>query len=162
MESECDENNSTMKRDSDPPDSLSPNEENIVKILVAISNQMMANTQDLQNQILRNHQDLQDQLTRNNLKLTAEIQRLNQDHEAFKQQSRAAFMSLQSSPLPTNFPQVSNPIPDPGSSVGGIPVSHSTGLSLTSPVLAQPSSTATMRLSVPSASLSNDAFQAQI
>jgi hypothetical protein len=162
MESECDENNSTMKRDSDPPDSLRPNEENIMKVLMAISNQMMANMQDLQNQILQNHQDLQDQLIQNDLKLTAEIQRLNQDHEAFKQQSRAALMSLQSSPLPTSFPQVSNPIPDPSSSVGGIPVSHSTGLSLTTPVSAQPSSTATMSSSVPSASLSNDAFQAQM
>ncbi len=64
------------------------------------------------------------------MKLTAEIQWLNQDYEAFKQQSQAALISLQSSPLPSNFPQVSNPIPDPSSLVGGIPVSHSTGLNL--------------------------------
>jgi hypothetical protein len=62
MESECDESMSTMKNDPDPPDSLCPSNENIMNVLMAISNQMMANTQDLQNQILRNHQDLQDQL----------------------------------------------------------------------------------------------------
>ncbi len=56
---------------------------------MAISNQMMANTQDLQNQIRLYTQDLQDQLTRNDLKVNVEIQRITQEHETFKQEIRA-------------------------------------------------------------------------
>jgi len=162
MESECDKKMSPMKKDPDPPDSLRPSEEKIMNVLMAISNQMMANTQDLQNQILRNHQDLQDQLIRNDLKLTAKINRLNQDHEAFKQQSRAALISLQSSPIPSSIPSVSNPISDPSSTVGGIPVSLSPGLSLSSPVSAPSSTAVPVTMSGSTTTPSNEVFQAQM
>jgi hypothetical protein len=138
MESECNEEGSTMKAEADPPDSSCSTENGIMKALMAISQQMMANTQDLQNQILQNHQDLQDQLIQQELKINTEIQRLTQDHETFKQQSRAALISLQSSPLPSHLPQVSIAIGSPSALVGGFPVCGHTSSSFTSPLQASP------------------------
>jgi hypothetical protein len=118
MESECNQDIFTMMVEPDPPDTLRPTEDNIMKVLVAISNQMMANTHDLQNQILHNHQDLQNQLMQTELKFSSEIQGLTQDHEAFKQQSRNALLSLQSSHLSVGVPQVTHPSLSISSTVG--------------------------------------------
>jgi len=160
MESECNENNNTMTVDPDPPDQSCSSEDGIMKVLMAISYQMMANTQDLHNQILRNHQALQDQLIKNDLKLPAEIQKLTQDHEAFKQQSRAALLSLQSSPLPSNLPSASTTTTSSSSAGGGFPLCVNPGLTSTSPIpVLSPHTSHTV---VTSVSASNDVFQAQM
>jgi hypothetical protein len=162
MESECNQNDSTMKAEPDPPDLSSPNDDKIMILLVAISNQMMANTQDLQNQILQNHQDLQEQLIQNDLKLTTKIQRLSPDHETFKQPSRAALISLQSAPIPPSVPQVSALMPITSSSTGGFPVDNNTGSSLNSPMSTPPQSAVNTMSSLPSAAVGNDMFQNQM
>jgi hypothetical protein len=162
MESECNQNDSTLKAEPDPPYLSSPNDDKIMNLLVVISNQMMANTQDLQNQILWNHQDLQEQLIQNDLKFTTEIQRLSQDYETFKQQSRAALISLQSTPLPPSVPQVSALRPITSSSTGGSPVDNNTGSSLHLPMSTPPQSTVNTMSSLPSATVGNDMFQNQM
>jgi len=52
MESECNKNHSAMKVDPDPHDVSGSSDHDIVQMLLAISNQMMANTQNLQDQLL--------------------------------------------------------------------------------------------------------------
>jgi hypothetical protein len=51
MELDCDESATTMKVNPDPPDSQTSPQDGIMKMLMAISSQMMANTKDLQDQI---------------------------------------------------------------------------------------------------------------
>jgi hypothetical protein len=162
MESECNQNDSTMKPEPDPPDLLSSKDDKIMNLLVAISNQMMANTQDLQNQILRNHRDLQEQLIQNDLKLTADIQRLSQDHETFKQQSRAALISLQNAPLPAQASHVSTTIPFSSSVVGSRSVGNSLGLSSDSPSFVPSLSIENTLLPQTSATVGPDLFQNQM
>jgi hypothetical protein len=86
MEAECNKSDAIMKVDPDPLDQLNTTQDDIMKLLMVISNQMMANMQDLQNRIRLNTQDLQDQLTRNDLKVNNEIQPITQEHEMFKQE----------------------------------------------------------------------------
>jgi len=58
MEAECDKSDATMKVNPDPPDHLNTTQDDIMKLHMAISNQMMASMQDLQNQIRLNTQDV--------------------------------------------------------------------------------------------------------
>jgi len=73
MESECNDQDKNMKIDPDPPDSQAMFQQDILKMLTAISSQMMAN-----------YQDLQDQLVCHDLKLSTELQRVTQENENFK------------------------------------------------------------------------------
>jgi len=73
MESECNVIDPAMKVDSDPPDIPDTSQDGIMKVLLAISSQMVANTQDLQDKITKNAHDLQDQLACNNLKLSGSM-----------------------------------------------------------------------------------------
>ena len=86
MESECNDNTLGMKADPDPPDGQDSSQEGIMKVLMAISPQMVVNTQDLQDRISKNTLDLQNQLDCHNSRLTQELQRLNQEHEVLKQE----------------------------------------------------------------------------
>jgi hypothetical protein len=52
MESECNKNHSAMKVDPDPHDVSGSSDHDIMQMLLAISNQMMVNTQNLQDQLL--------------------------------------------------------------------------------------------------------------
>jgi hypothetical protein len=81
---------------------VSSNDE-ILKILTAISSQMHAG-----------HQDLQSQLVSNNLHLQEELQRVREDNERFKQKIRAEISSSPSPPtvvLPPVIPNVSTSVP---------------------------------------------------
>jgi hypothetical protein len=107
IESKCDDN-ATMKIDPDPPDSQESTQDGIMKMLMAISSQMMANTQDLQDKITKNTLDLQDQLLQNDLKLTTEIQCIKQDHDAFKQEIRDELLHLHSGGPPSSNSLMNN------------------------------------------------------
>jgi hypothetical protein len=74
MESECNDNATGMKVDPDPPNFQDSSQDGIMKVLMAISSQMMVNTKDLHDKITKNALDLQHQLVRNDFKLTQEIQ----------------------------------------------------------------------------------------
>jgi hypothetical protein len=122
MESECNDDDNIMKTEPNPPDLPPTTQDDIMKVLMAISSQMMANTQDLQGQILCNAKELQDQLSRNESKLTEEIARLKQDHEIFKQELCREVHSHQQG-------QCSNPqIVSPMSSSPVLPISNSSVL----------------------------------
>jgi hypothetical protein len=108
MEVECDKSDAIMKVNHDPPDQVNTTQDDIMKLLMAIANQMMANMQDLQNQIHLNTQDLQDQLTRNDLKVNAEIQRITQERETFKQEIRAELIFMRNQRHSMSLPSVNN------------------------------------------------------
>jgi len=95
-----------------PPDSLTSPQDGIMKMLMAISSQMLANTKDLQDQITKYTLDLQTQLVQHNLKLTLklthEIQRINQEHAAFKQKIQNYLPCLQNSGVLSGSSLVNN------------------------------------------------------
>ena len=62
----------------------------ILKILTAISSQMVVGHQDLQNQLLSSNQTLQ-----------AELQKVREENEKFKQEMRAELSGISSSPTTT-------------------------------------------------------------
>ncbi len=68
------------------PPSFSPNDE-ILKMLTAISSQMVVGQQDLQNQLIHN-----------DLKLQTELQRVLEENEKFKQEIRAELQGNSSQP----------------------------------------------------------------
>jgi hypothetical protein len=112
MESKCDKSATTMKVDPDPPDSQTSPQDGIMKMLMAISSQMLANTKDLQDQITKYTLNLQTQLVQHNLKLTLklthEIQRINQEHAAFKQKIQNYLPCLQNSGVLSGSSLVNN------------------------------------------------------
>jgi hypothetical protein len=129
---------------------------------MAISNQMMANTQDLQNQIRLNTQDLQDQLTRNDLKVNVEIQRITQEHETFKQEIRAELISIRNQRHSMSLPSVNNAPICASSFVGDSNRSISSGPTF---ALAVSLPTTTGVNSIPYVSppaVGNDVFQTQM
>ena len=159
MESECNKTHSAMKVDPDPHDVSGSSDHDIVQMLLAISNQMMANTQNLQDQILRHHQELQDRIAQTDLKLSTEIQNLTQDYEMFKQQSRAALISLQSLPLPTSVPPMSTTVANSSSAVGVFPVGVNSSLPSSTSIPIPTTSTLPSVSSVPT---STDTSQVQM
>jgi hypothetical protein len=87
MESDCKEEVVSTA----PSFSVSSSNDEILKILTAISSQIIG------------HQDLQSQLVSNNLHLTEELKRVREEHEKFKQEIHAELSStssLPSTPLP--------------------------------------------------------------
>jgi hypothetical protein len=106
-------NLSIMKLDCGDPVSVldtSPgmsNQDDIVKLLTAISSQMM-----------QNYQDIQERLNNTELRLSQEINRLPQDHEDFKLETRSACQLITGvNPVPLNNVSVGNNV-----SSGNIPV----------------------------------------
>jgi hypothetical protein len=97
MESNCeDEVNSHV------PNSLASSSNNeILKILTAISSQMVVG-----------HQDLQNQLVSHNLHLKEELQKVREENKKFKQEIRAELSSTPSTPaLPSVIPTVPTSVP---------------------------------------------------
>jgi hypothetical protein len=107
MEPDCNENSLAMKAEPDPPDPSAAGQDELMKMLLAISSQMMVNTQNLQEQIVKNAKDVQDQLTQTDLKFQTEINHLNQEHELFKQEIQNELLSLSTNGTPTSVPTVS-------------------------------------------------------
>jgi len=99
MESDCKEEGiSTV-----PGSSLSSSNDEILKLLTAISSQMVVG-----------HQDLQNQLISNNHQLKEELQRVKEENEKFKQEIRAEIStssSVPTMPTPTVPPVVSTSVP---------------------------------------------------
>jgi hypothetical protein len=100
-----------------PSFSVSSSNDEILKILTAISSQMVVG-----------HQDLQSQLVSNNLHLTEELKRVREEHEKFKQKIHAELSStssLPSTPLPLAPSVTLPPLPtmtlsaSPGDSTNG-------------------------------------------
>jgi len=81
MEADC-------KEEQRVPSTSSSSNDEILKILTAISSQMVVGQQDLQNQLVNSNQSLM-----------AELQKVREENEKFKQEIRAKLQS--SSPLPT-------------------------------------------------------------
>jgi len=162
MEVECDKSDATMKVDPDPPDPLSTTQDDIMKLLMAISTKMMANMQDLQNQIRLHTQDLQDQLLRNDFKLNAEIQRITNEHENFKQEIRAELISMRNHYHSTSLPPVNNTTINASSSIGDSNLSLTSGPTLTSAVSIPTMSAVNNLPNVSTTPVSNDVFQTQM
>jgi hypothetical protein len=106
-------NLSIMKSDCGDPASVSDTspgmstQDDIVKLLTAISSQMM-----------QNYQDIQERLDNTELRLSQEINCLSQDHEDFKLETRSACQLIAGvNPVPSNNVLVGNNI-----SSGNIPV----------------------------------------
>jgi hypothetical protein len=97
MELECNDKDNTRKVDPDPPDTQAAFQHDIMKILTAISSQIMAN-----------YKDLQDQFIRNDLNLTIELQRVIQGNDAFKQEIRQELQSIQNTTIPSTSSTIPN------------------------------------------------------
>jgi len=97
MELECNDKDNTRKVDPDPPDTQVAFQHYIMKILTAISSQIMAN-----------YKDLQDQFIRNDLNLTIELQRVIQGNDAFKQEIRQELQSIQNTTIPSTSSTIPN------------------------------------------------------
>jgi hypothetical protein len=123
MESECNDNTLGMKADPDPPDGQDSSQEGIMKVLMAISPQMVVNTQDLQ------------------ARLTQELQRLNQEHEVFKQEIRQEMLQLRG-----DNSSVHMSMPSSGTTSAASHLSSTSSMSLVTPTLPSVSVPATSSL----------------
>jgi hypothetical protein len=165
MESECNDDMNVMTTDPDPPDLPSNTQEGIMKVLMAISSQMMANTQDLQEQILRNAKELQDQLNRNETKLSEELARMKHDQETFKQELRHE-VSLQQQGQRSTLPVSSQvtqslipPISNSSTLLNGFSQSSlNTNSTLVSPSIASTTSTNSDTLQAQMLQMLNETF----
>ena len=161
MESECKDNTLGMKADPDPPDGQDSSQEGIMKVLMAISSQMVVNTQDLQDRISKNTLDLQNQLDCHNSRLTQELQRLNQEHEVFKQEIRQEMLQLRG-----GNSSVHMSMPSSGTTSAASHLSSTSSMSPVTPTLPSVSVPATSsqvssQVSTSAAAL-GDPFQTQI
>jgi hypothetical protein len=160
MKSECNDDMNVMTTDPDPPNLPSNTQEGIMKVLMAISSQMMANTQDLQEQILRNAKELQDPT-----KLSEELAHMKHDQETFKQELQRE-VSLQQqgqrSTLPVSSQVTQSPIPPISNSStllnGFSQSSLNTNSTLVSPSIASTTSTNSDTLQAQMLQMLNETF----